>query len=213
MADPDKAFRQSRLNLVEELCRQGISNSRVLEAMRLVPRHLFTGKDFTSLAYENRSLPIDCNQTISQPYVVACMIEALFTGASPEKILEVGTGSGYQTAVLASMSLRVFTVERIKTLHDAARKRLRRLEFQNVHFRCADGSRGWRQFAPFDGIIVSAASSGIPPSLLEQLVVGGRLIAPVGDRSCQHLTLVARTRHGFRKSRRDAVKFVPLVCG
>ncbi len=204
-------FKKDRLKLVSELRRQGIANESVLQTMTTVPRHLFLDKSLSEVTYANCSLPIGYNQTISQPYIVARMTELLLTGDMPDKVLEVGTGSGYQAAVLAALVARVFTIERIRALHNKARQRLRKLDVQNVHFRCGDGSNGWRQYAPFDAIIVTAAAARVPPILIDQLSIGGRMAVPVGGAHEQHLILVERSKFGFRESRLEAVKFVPLV--
>ncbi|MGQ0528269.1 MAG: protein-L-isoaspartate(D-aspartate) O-methyltransferase, partial [Panacagrimonas sp.] len=169
-----------REGLIQELRQQGIRDERVLEVMARIPRHEFVEEAFKGEAYKNRSLPIGNAQTISQPYIVALMTQAVLAGGTPKRILEVGTGSGYQTAVLAALVETVFTVERIRVLTESARTRLARLDVRNVHFGYADGTLGWPPYAPFDGIVVTAGGDTVPPALIEQLAVGGRLVIPVG---------------------------------
>ena len=195
-----------------ELKRQGIHKQAVLDAICTVPRHQFVKPDFVNLAYENRSLPIDCEQTISQPYIVALMTQSLLGAhAGVKKVLEIGTGCGYQTAILAELGLRVFTVERIATLQRAAKKRLQKLAYDAVHFRRADGSRGWAKFAPYDATMVTAACSEVPPLLLQQLRVGGRLIIPIGSSGFQTLFCIDRHRFRYQETRLESVRFVNLV--
>lgn len=208
--ESDERFRRARENLVAQLESKGIADRRVLNAIAHVPRHRFVDPGFTRLAYSDQALPIGHDQTVSQPYVVAFMTELLIADGVPEVVLEIGTGSGYQAAVLSRIVPRVFTVERIRTLHKAARKLLTELGCANVNFRCADGGRGWAKFAPFRGIIVTAASKDPPPALLDQLAVGGRMVIPVGEKN-QCLQLICRGEHGYRRERRLEVKFVPLI--
>lgn len=210
MCDPGHRFRYARQRLVAGLEAKGIVDRRVLDAIGRVPRHRFVSADFSSLAYEDQALPIGCKQTVSQPYVVAFMTELLLADGVPEAVLEVGTGSGYQAAILSLLVPRVFTIERISVLHKTARSLLTELGYHNVNFRRADGGKGWARFAPFDGIIVTASSSGWPRALLDQVSVGGRAVAPIGEED-QVLTLVRRERHGYRYERYMGVKFVPLV--
>ena len=210
MLEPDERYRYAQARLVAELKSKGIADDRVLTAMGLIPRHRFVDSSFANLAYEDQALPIGCEQTISQPYVVARMTELLIEGGAPEVVLEVGTGSGYQSAVLSRIVPRVFTVERIAFLHKAARALLAELGCDNVHTRCADGRKGWVQFAPFDGIVVTAASSEWPQALLRQLRVGGRAVAPIGD-DRQRLVLLRRDESGYREELHTDVKFVPLI--
>lgn len=208
--------RAAREALAGKLRDRGISDERVLGAIAAVPRHRFTEEGFTHLAYEDQSLSIGHGQTISQPWIVALMTQALMAKNGPGQVLEVGTGSGYQAAVLATLAPRVFTIERIPALYRRARALLDELGYDNVHFRCGDGAKGWKQFAPFDAVIVTAAAAEIPPPLLGQLAIGGRLVAPVGGRDgAQELVLVARSRRGYSERRLCSVKFVPLVglCG
>lgn len=199
--------------LIDELRRNGIRDERVLEAMRQVPRHEFVDEAFRGDAYKNRSLPIGHSQTISQPFVVALMTEALLGGGAPKRILEVGTGCGYQTAVLSTLVETVFTVERIRALSETARGRLKRLGYKNVHFGYADGTVGWIPYAPYDGIIVTAGGEEVPPSLVRQLGPGGRLIIPVGPTGAQRLRMIRKT--GSRPVETDlgGVTFVPLLSG
>lgn len=206
----DERFRRARADLVAQLEYKGITDRRVLDAIAQVPRHRFVGPEFARLAYDDQALPIGHEQTVSQPYVVAFMTELLIADGVPEAVLEVGTGSGYQAAVLARIVPRVFTIERIRPLHRVARALLAELGCANVHFRCADGGRGWAKFAPFHGIIVTAASKAPPPALLDQLAVGGRMVIPTGGES-QCLQLICRDERGYRKERRMEVKFVPLI--
>ncbi len=210
MREPDKRFQYARERLVADLETKGISDRRVLDAIGRVPRHRFVDLGFTSLAYEDQALPIGHDQTVSQPYVVAFMTQLLIADGVPEVVLEVGTGSGYQTAVLSLLVPRVFTIERIGALHTAARALLTELDCRNVNFRCADGGKGWAQFAPYGGIIVTAASKEVPPALLEQLAVGGRMVVPVGEED-QCLMLIRRDEHGYQEERHLGVKFVPLI--
>jgi len=208
--------RAAREALAGKLRGRGSGDERVLDAIAAVPRHRFTEEGFTHLAYEDQSLSIGHGQTISQPWIVALMTQALMTKGGLGQVLEVGTGSLYQAAVLATLAPRVFTIERVAALYRRARALLEELGYDNVHFRCGDGAKGWKQFAPFDAVIVTAAAAGIPPPLLGQLAVGGRLVAPVGGRDeTQELMLVTRSRRGYSERRLCSVKFVPLVgaCG
>lgn len=201
---------RTRERLVRRLAERGIQDQRVLQAIREVPRHQFVDPALASRAYEDDALPIGHEQTISQPYVVAYMTECLLNGDTPGKVLEVGTGSGYQTAVLAQLVPQVFSVERIEPLLEQARARLRELGIRSVRFRHGDGSLGWSAQAPFDGILLTAAPEGVPDRLLEQLAEGGRLVAPVGSGGDQALLRVTRTATGYRRERLGAVSFVPL---
>ncbi|MBI5041976.1 MAG: protein-L-isoaspartate(D-aspartate) O-methyltransferase [Gammaproteobacteria bacterium] len=203
---------RTRDRLIERLREKGIRNEQVLEVIRRTPRHLFVDEALSSRAYEDTALPIGFNQTISQPYIVARMTEILLAN-NPQKVLEVGTGSAYQAAVLAQLVPKVYTVERILALLPLARQRLRELNLRNVSLKQSDGTWGWPQQAPFDAILVTAAPAEIPKALLEQLVDGGRLVIPVGAGSDQTLAVI--TRHGDRYTREDieSVTFVPLVGG
>jgi len=204
-------FQKARDRMVEtQLAGRGIRNHRVLEAMRRVPRHLFVEEALQEQAYSDYPLPIGEKQTISQPYIVALMSEVLELKGD-EKILEIGTGSGYQAAILAELADRVFSVERFPPLAYRASQILKKLGYQNILIRVADGSLGWPEEAPFDGIMVTAGTPKIPQPLTDQLRVGGRLVLPVGDRLSQELVLVERTPEGIRKTDFGGVRFVGLV--
>jgi protein-L-isoaspartate(D-aspartate) O-methyltransferase len=205
---PDR--KDERLRMVEtQLRARGLGDERVLGAMARVPRHLFVPDDHAAFAYADEPLPIGRGQTISQPYIVAYMTEALrFEGG--EKVLEIGTGSGYQTAVLAEVASEVWTVELVEELSFRARVRLEALGYGNIHFRVGDGSDGWPEAAPFDGILVTAAPASVPAALELQLRPGGRMIVPVGLGS-QELVLVRREGDSFRRKGLIGVRFVPLV--
>jgi protein-L-isoaspartate(D-aspartate) O-methyltransferase len=202
---------RTRDRLVERLRAHGIRSEAVLSQIRNVPRHLFVDEALASRAYEDTALPIGRGQTISQPYVVAKMTEALLDGFEGEKVLEIGTGCGYQTAVLASLVKKIYSVERIPELLRRAKQRLRDLDIYNVQFRPGDGWEGWPKYAPYDGIIVAAAASVVPEKLLDQLAPGGRLVMPVGAPGYQELMLVTRQRDHFEKNSLGGVSFVPLV--
>ena len=202
---------RTRDRLIQRLREEGIRDERVLEAIRNVPRHVFVDEALASRAYEDTALPIGHGQTISQPYIVARMTQALIADGRPKKVLEVGTGSGYQTAVLAGLVDEIYSVERLEPLMKLARKRLREIGCRNVHIKLSDGSWGWKDHAPYDAIIVTAAPAEVPPSLPEQLAPGGRLVIPVGGPAMQELLLVQRTDKGLIQERLDLVNFVPLV--
>ncbi|MEK7717769.1 MAG: protein-L-isoaspartate(D-aspartate) O-methyltransferase [Pseudomonadota bacterium] len=202
---------RTRDRLIQRLREEGIRDERVLEAMRNVPRHLFVDEALATRAYEDTALPIGQGQTISQPYIVALMTQTLLAGGRLKKVLEVGTGSGYQTAVLAQLVDEIYSVERIEPLMKLARRLLRELGCRNVHIKLSDGSWGWKEHAPYDGIIVTAAPAEVPPALLEQLAPGGRLIIPVGGAAIQELLLVQHTDKGLSQERLELVNFVPLV--
>ncbi|MGI9202974.1 MAG: protein-L-isoaspartate(D-aspartate) O-methyltransferase [Woeseiaceae bacterium] len=204
---------RTRDRLVERLRQEGIKSTEVLEQIRSVPRHLFVDEALASRAYEDTALPIGLGQTISQPYVVARMTEALLKNFSGESVLEIGTGCGYQTAVLAPLVKKVYTVERIREFYQKARQRLRELDIYNVQFRPGDGWEGWPKYAPYDGILVAAAAAEVPQKLLEQLAPGGRLIMPVGPAGRQDLVMVVRQNDHFEQTSLGAVSFVPLVKG
>jgi protein-L-isoaspartate(D-aspartate) O-methyltransferase len=203
---------RTRERLVQRLVDQGISNHDVLDVMRTTPRHLFLDEAMAHRAYEDVALPIGYQQTLSQPYIVARMTELLLAGGPRSRVLEIGTGSGYQTAVLAQLVDEVFSVERIKPLQLKARQRLRQLKLRNVQMNHADGGMGWEERGPFDGILAAAAPERIPEELLKQLDMGGRLVIPVGGEE-QHLQVVTRTREGFETQIVEAVYFVPLRPG
>jgi protein-L-isoaspartate(D-aspartate) O-methyltransferase len=193
-----------------QLVRRGIKDKRVLEAMRQVPRHLFIPEDMRSLAYCDGPLPIGLGQTISQPYIVALMTELLeLTGQ--EKVLELGTGSGYQAAILSRLARQVYTVERHATLAQRAEKVLAELGYDNVVIRVGDGTLGWPEHSPYEAIIVTAAAPDVPQPLIDQLADGGRLVAPVGSRWSQVLVKVKRQRDLLVKERLTSVAFVPLI--
>jgi protein-L-isoaspartate(D-aspartate) O-methyltransferase len=204
---------RTRDRLVERLENHGIRASAVLEQIRNVPRHLFVDEALASRAYEDTALPIGHGQTISQPYVVAKMTEALLEEFDGDKVLEIGTGCGYQTAMLAPLVKEIYTVERIPELLRKAKQRLRQLDIYNVRFRLDDGWQGWPKYAPYDGIIVAAAAAELPQKLLEQLAPGGRLIMPVGPSGAQELTMVQRRDDHFEQMSLGGVSFVPLVKG
>jgi protein-L-isoaspartate(D-aspartate) O-methyltransferase len=199
-----------RARLVEILQRKGIRDLAVLRAIRMVPRHLFVPESVRHRAYDDTALPIGSGQTISQPYVQAKYLELIgLTGQ--EKVLEIGTGSGYQTALLSLVASMVFSVERVPALAQSARSALEAAGIRNVTVLVGDGTLGWRPFAPYDAILVSAASPEVPAPLVDQLAVGGRMVIPLGDRASQVLTLVERRVDGVRTSTIADVRFVPLV--
>lgn len=204
---------RTRDRLVKRLRDAGIRSSDVLGQIRNVPRHLFVDEALASRAYEDTALPIGLGQTISQPYVVARMTEALLDGFEGETVLEIGTGCGYQTAVLAGLVKKVYSVERIPELLRKAKQRLRDLDIYNVQFKPGDGWQGWTKYAPYDGILVAAAAPEVPAKLLEQLAPGGRLVMPVGPAGRQELLLVTRRNDRFEETSLGAVSFVPLVQG
>ena len=205
---------RTRERLILRLREQGIKDLAVLDRIRNVPRHLFVDEALSSRAYEDTALPIGFGQTISQPYVVARMTEALLAGGELHNVLEVGTGCGYQTAVLAPLVTRVSTVERVKPLLDRTKLRLKEFGIKNVRFRYGDGVDGWKAHAPYDGIIVAAAPHAIPQALLAQLSPkGGRLVLPVGPDGAQELMRITRRDEIFVRDRLGGVSFVPLVGG
>ena len=205
--------RRTRERLIERLVRSGIDDEAVLEAMRRTPRHLFVDEALAHRSYEDTALPIGRGQTLSQPYMVARMSELLLASGPLSKVLEIGTGSGYQTAILAQLVDHVYTVERIKSLHNQARKRLSALKLYNAFFRHADGSMGWPADEKFDAVLLTAASAVVPPLVLAQLAVGGRLVMPVGPAEDQQLILMTRTSAGFTREVIESAKFVPLLSG
>ena len=204
---------RTRDRLVQRLREQGIANLAVLERIRNVPRHIFVDEALGSRAYEDTALPIGYGQTISQPYIVARMTEALLEAGAAENILEVGTGCGYQTAVLAPLVTRLYTIERIEPLLARARERLKELGIRNVRFRHGDGTLGWKAHAPFDGILVAAAPLTVPEALVKQLRVGGRLLVPIGPEGEQELVRFTRREQGVQRESIGAVAFVPLLGG
>jgi protein-L-isoaspartate(D-aspartate) O-methyltransferase len=204
---------RTRERLVQRLQEQGIVDQRVLDRIRSVPRHLFMDEALASRAYEDTALPIGFGQTISQPFVVAKMTEALLAAGETTRVLEIGTGCGYQTAVLSPLVAEIYTLERIAPLLGRARRTLRELKIRNVNFRHDDGNVGWPARAPFDGILLTAAPHTVPPALFEQLRVGGRLIAPVGAEGKQELFRYTKGETRIDRQSLGAVSFVPLVSG
>jgi protein-L-isoaspartate(D-aspartate) O-methyltransferase len=204
---------RTRERLVQRLVEQGIRDARVLDRIRNVPRHLFVDEALASRAYEDTALPIGHGQTISQPYVVARMTEAILLAGTPANVLEVGTGCGYQTAVLSPLAGKIWTIERVEPLYERTRERLRDLGIRNVRFKYGDGFEGWPSQAPFDAILVAAAPHALPPKLLEQLAEGGRLVAPVGPEGKQELVRITRLKDQFHRERLGFVSFVPLLGG
>jgi protein-L-isoaspartate(D-aspartate) O-methyltransferase len=203
----------SRKRLIDEVRAWGVKDERVLQALVDVPRHEFLEDAFKGRAYENNALPIGLSQTISQPYIVALMTEAVMRDGKPHKVLEIGTGCGYQTAVLAELVPTVFTVERLRMLSQQARARLERLGYDNIVFSYADGMNGWPAHAPYDAIVVTAAAERVPDALVEQLAPGGRLVIPVGSPGLQRLKLITRTAKGPVTRELGDVSFVPLLGG
>ncbi|NLU11606.1 MAG: protein-L-isoaspartate(D-aspartate) O-methyltransferase [Gammaproteobacteria bacterium] len=204
---------RTRERLIQRLYDEGLSNSKVLDVIRRTPRHLFVDEALSHRAYEDTALPIGNNQTISQPYMVGRMTELLLANGPLDKVLEIGTGSGYQTAVLAQLVERVFSVERIQSLQERAKEQLAELNLRNVVYRWGDGWEGWNALAPYNGIIVTAGASEVPQALLDQLAVGGRLVIPVGDGNDQQLLLIVREEHGFVQHALEGARFVPLLSG
>ena len=204
---------RTRERLVSRLRDEGIADEDVLDAIRDVPRHIFVDEALASRAYEDIALPIGMGQTISQPFIVALMTQATVASPTPSRVLEIGTGCGYQTAVLASLVSRVYTVERLKVLLTRARQRLRALDVNNVWFRHGDGNAGWPECEPFDAVLVTAAPLRVPESLVRQLVVGGRLVIPIGDSRRQTLKVFTRTESGVNEDTIADVSFVPMLRG
>ena len=204
---------RTRDRLADTLVKMGIQSEDVLDAIRNTPRHLFVDEALASRAYENTALPIGFSQTISQPYIVAKMTEALIKDRNLENVLEVGTGCGYQTVIMAQFAKRIYTVERINGLLSRARERFQKLGYSNIRSKHADGNIGWPSHAPFDGIIVAAAPIGVPEALLEQLAIEGRLIIPVGKAGDQKLLLITRKDDGYEEEIIDSVSFVPMLGG
>ncbi len=205
---------RTRRRLIERLREQGIRSEAILAVIEKTPRHLFLDEALAHRAYEDTALPIGRNQTISQPFIVALMTEMLLDGGIEiKKALEVGTGCGYQSAVLAQLVNWVFTIERIGSLQRQAKALLPELGYRNISYLNADGFAGWESNQPFDGILVTAAPPEVPLSLLEQLALGGRLVIPVGDSARQRLRVITRTPRGFDEQLREAVRFVPMLGG
>ncbi len=203
---------RTRNRLIERLRSEGIQDEVVLAAMNAVPRHIFVDEALASRAYDDVSLPLGFGQTISQPYIVARMIEILRNGMPLNRVLEIGTGCGYQAAVLAEVAKEVYSVERVQPLFERATGYLKELHARNVTLRYADGNMGLPDVAPFDGIIMAAAATHVPRPLLEQLAMGGRMVLPLGAQE-QYLCLIERNAQGYRETRLEAVKFVPLLMG
>ena len=205
-----------RTKLIETLRDQGIKNQEVLDCITKIPRHLYVDESYRHRAYWNRPLPIDEGQTISQPYIVALMTETLLSNSeriSNKKVLEIGTGSGYQTAVLSRLYETVYTVERIHTLMNQARRVNQSFDIENVLYKNADGWSGWPEEAPFDGIIVTAKCETVPNLLVEQLKVGANLIVPIGSKASQILYRIKKTEDSYNQKALCAVSFVPMLEG
>ncbi len=205
---------RTRIRLINRLREEGIRNESVLDVILSTPRHLFVDEALANRAYEDTALPIGFNQTLSQPYIVARMTEALLASGGPmNRVLEVGTGSGYQTAILAQLVAQVFSVERILPLQEQARERMQVLGLRNIKMKHADGGMGWPQKAPFDGIIVTAAPTQVPQDLIEQLAPGGSMVIPVGLDQQQDLLLINRQGDEYTQRILEPVRFVPLLGG
>jgi len=204
---------RTRMRMIERLRAEGIRDESVLAAMAEVPRHVFMDEAIASRAYDDVSLPIGFGQTISSPYTVARMSELVRAGHNLRKVLEIGTGCGYQTAILSKLAQQVYSMERIAALIRLARRNLLKVGIQNVHLRHGDGHIGMPGVAPFDAVVLTAAAAQAPSALLEQLAVGGRMILPIAGRQGQHLCLIERTDRGYVERRMDTVKFVPLLPG
>lgn len=204
---------RSRDRLVSQLREMGIQSERVLASIRSTPRHIFIDEALASRAYDNTALPIGHNQTISQPYIVARMTEAIVEMEALDRVLEVGTGCGYQTAILAQFARQVYSIERIEALLTSARERFHNLNYRNITAKYGDGTHGWPENAPYQGILVSAAPAKIPKILLEQLAIGGRMIIPIGHSGEQRLLSIVRTEDGFVEKFLDGVSFVPMLKG
>lgn len=201
---------RTRERLIQRLRDLGIGDEIVLAALNKVPRHLFVDEALASRAYEDTALPIGHNQTISQPYIVARMTELLFANGA-RRVLEVGTGCGYQTAVLCALAREVYSVERLAPLHQNARRMLQELGYRNFRLKLGDGARGWEEYAPYDGILVTAAAQDVPMALLGQLATGGQLVIPVGSPARQELLSIRLTEQGYIQERLEPVNFVPLI--
>jgi protein-L-isoaspartate(D-aspartate) O-methyltransferase len=203
---------RTRGRMIERLRTQGIQDELVLAAMNSVPRHIFVDEAMSHLAYDDKSLPIGFGQTISQPYIVARMTEVLRAGKTLGKVLEIGSGCGYQAAILGQVARQVYSVERIQPLFEKARASIAELALSNVRLSYADGNMGLPELAPFDGIIMAAAATHVPQALLAQLAMGGRMVLPLGAPE-QTLCLIERDAQGFRETRLEPVHFVPLLMG
>jgi len=205
--------RRTRDRMIARLREQGIRNSQILQVMAETPRHIFVDEALESRAYEDTALPIGHNQTISQPYIVARMTELLLTNGPRHKVLEIGTGCGYQTAILAQLIDQVYSVERIAPLVKKARDQLWELNIKTVGFKHSDGSLGWPEHAPFDGILAAAAPTDIPEALLQQLAIGGVMVIPIGREGKQELHRIIHTEQGFEDEIIEPVSFVPFLSG
>ena len=204
---------RARDRLAKKLIEMGIQSEPVIEVIRKIPRHFFIDEALASRAYENTALPIGFNQTISQPYIVAKMTEALIKNKELKNVLEIGTGCGYQAVVIAQFAKYVYTVERIDGLLTRARERFQKLKCNNIRTKHSDGNIGWSAHGPYDGIIVAAAPIGIPKALIEQLALNGRLIIPVGETGKQKLLMITRTQDDYIEEYLDSVSFVPMLSG
>ncbi|RLA17873.1 MAG: protein-L-isoaspartate(D-aspartate) O-methyltransferase [Gammaproteobacteria bacterium] len=205
--------RRTRERMIDRLKQQGIKNPLVLEAMRATPRHIFVEEALSSRAYEDTALPIGYGQTISQPYIVAKMTELLIESGVPDKVLEIGTGSGYQTAILSHIAPRIFSVERILPLQQQAKERIQALKMRNISFKYSDGGWGWPEYGPYNGILVAAAPAEIPHALLEQMADGAVMLIPVGGDRLQSLQRVVRKGNEFEVELIENVSFVPFLSG
>ena len=210
--DTDSSSRRRRM-VEQDIAARGVTDNRVLAALRKIPRERFVPPEMASRAYEDRPLPIGFGQTISQPYIVARMTEALLEGGPLLNVLELGTGCGYQTAVIAPLVGKIYSIERIEPLLQRAKQRLKELDIRNVRFRHGDGSLGWKAHAPYDGILVAAAPLQVPEALLQQLTIGGRLIVPIGPEGEQELFRFTRHEQKVEKKSLGGVAFVPLLGG
>ena len=204
---------RARDRLATALIEMGIQSEPILDVIRKIPRHFFIDEALASRAYENTALPIGFNQTISQPYIVAKMTEVLVKNKELENVLEIGTGCGYQTVVIAQFAKYVYTVERIDGLLIRARERFQKLNCNNIRTKHSDGNIGWPAHGPYDGIIVAAAPVGVPKALVEQLAMDGRLVIPVGKPGKQKLLLITRTEYDYTEQYIDSVSFVPMLAG
>lgn len=204
---------RTRDRLIKRLQERGITDVSVLEVIRNTPRHIFIDEALASRAYDDTALPIGHGQTISQPYVVALMTQTLLRGGVPQRVLEIGTGSGYQAAVLAQLVKEVFSIERIEALIPPARRRFQELRLRNVRIKHSDGTAGWPELAPFDAILATAAPEGVPTALIQQLAIGGRLLIPVGGAGAQSLVLITRTEKNYTDETLHEVSFVPMRAG
>jgi protein-L-isoaspartate(D-aspartate) O-methyltransferase len=202
---------RTRRRLIQRLQDKGIRDLSVLKAISEVPRHIFVDEALASRAYEETALPIGFGQFISQPYIIARMTELLFGGKPLNRVLEVGSGSGYQTAILACLAKEVYSIERVEALFKQLRYRFQELRLRNIRLKHGDGWQGWPEYAPYDGILVAAAAGDVPRALMEQLAPGGRMVIPIGNGDDQLLTLIQRTLEGYEREVLEPVSFVPLL--